>query len=203
MAHKDTRHSATQSTPHNKTGSSFGVMYGLPKIHKSSIPLRPILSSYTTPNYKTAKFLATLHEPLTKNPNNLSNFLKFIENIILQDSDLYMASLDVETLFTNIPVNETIQIVVDRLFPTPDSAFNNFNSPDFRKLLELAVKDTAFVFNDEVYVQTDGVGMGSPLSCTMADIFKCHLEAYDNHSGAVSETITDLPEAFTAANAEG
>ena len=42
------------------SGSSFGVLYGSPKIHKANVPMRPILSSYKTPNYKLAKFLVPL-----------------------------------------------------------------------------------------------------------------------------------------------
>ena len=49
------------------TGSSFGILYGLPKVHKPNVPLRPILASNRTPNYKLAKFLVPLLESLTSN----------------------------------------------------------------------------------------------------------------------------------------
>ena len=39
------------------SGSSPGILYGLPKIHKPNTPVRPIISSVNTPNYKIAKFL--------------------------------------------------------------------------------------------------------------------------------------------------
>ena len=57
-----------------------------------------------------------------------------------------------------------------------DTIFNGFNLTDFKKLLELAVVDTAFVFNGKAYIQTDGMAMGSPLGPTFANIFMCSLE---------------------------
>ena len=47
------------------TGSSIGVMYGLPKVHKTKLPLRPVLSAYNTPSYCLAKYLVSLLEPFT------------------------------------------------------------------------------------------------------------------------------------------
>ena len=45
-----------------------------------------------------------------------------------------------------------------------------------RKLLELSIYDTMFCFNGSYYRQTDGLGMGLPLSPTLANIFLCHHE---------------------------
>ena len=42
---------------------------------------------------------------------------------------------------------------------------------DFRELLTLAVKDNCFVFQGRLYVQKDGVAMGSPLGPVLANIF--------------------------------
>ena len=39
------------------SGSNQGIMYGLPKIHKTNIPLRPVLSSFKCHTYKVAKFI--------------------------------------------------------------------------------------------------------------------------------------------------
>ena len=87
--------------------------------------MRPILASYNTPNYKLAKFLVPLLEPLTKNEFTLSNSYLFKDKILSQDSSLLMASFDVESLFTNVPVGETIDIILSKLFPESDSIFNN------------------------------------------------------------------------------
>jgi hypothetical protein len=42
-------------------------LYGLPKIHKNGIPLRPILSAIKSRSYSLAKFLVSLLCPLATN----------------------------------------------------------------------------------------------------------------------------------------
>ena len=158
------------------SGSSFGVLYGSPKIHKANVPMRPILSSYKTPNYKLAKFLVPLLEPFTKNRYTLVNSREFKEKIVCQDSDLFMVSLDIESLFTNIPVEETINIILNKIFIEPDFLYHSFNRPQVKKLLELAVLDTVFIFNGNAFKQVEGMAMGSPLGPTFANIFMCSLE---------------------------
>ena len=138
--------------------------------------MRPILASYETPNYKLAKFLVPLLAPLTTNKYSIKNSKDFKERILPEDSDLYMTSLDVESLFTNVPVEETIQIILNKIFIQPETIYHNFNATDFKKLLELAVLDTAFIFNGKAYMQTEGVSMGSPLGPSFANIFMCSLE---------------------------
>ena len=110
------------------TGGSYGILYGLPKIHKEGCPLRPILTSYDTPNYKIAKFLVPLLEPLTSNQYTLPNSYKSKEAVLPQDSDLHMASLDVQSLFTNVPVEETINIILDKILTSPHLYFTIFIS---------------------------------------------------------------------------
>ena len=70
-----------------------------------------------------------------------------------------MCSFDVKSLFTNIPLDETIDICINRLFPNPDSTFHNYDKKQFKNILQLATKDTNFMFNDSLYQQIDGVGM--------------------------------------------
>ena len=50
-----------------QNGSSPGVLYGLPKVHKSDCPARPILSAIGTYNYKLAKFFVPILQPHTCN----------------------------------------------------------------------------------------------------------------------------------------
>ena len=71
---------------------------------------------------------------------------------------------------TNVPLSETIDIVVSRLFSNNDS-FLSFLRILFRKLLELAVTNSFFTFNEQLYRQKEGLGMGLPLSPVMANIF--------------------------------
>ena len=63
------------------SGSSFSVLYGLPKVHKENIPLRPILAAYNSPNFSIAKFLVPLLNDLATNQYTLTNSAKFIPEI--------------------------------------------------------------------------------------------------------------------------
>ena len=95
--------------------------------------------------------------------------------MVNQDPSLIMGSLDVEALFTNIPLNETIGICVDELFK--DKIYvEKFNEKDIKSLLELASKNSLFIFDGVFYHQLDGVAMGSPLGPTLANIFMNHHE---------------------------
>ena len=60
------------------SGSTLGVLYGLPKIHKANIPIRPILSTIGTFNYNLAKFFVPIIEPLTVNSYTLKKSYEFV-----------------------------------------------------------------------------------------------------------------------------
>ena len=81
-----------------------------------------------------------------------------------------MGSLDVESLFTNIPLEETINICTNLLYNNED-VMEGINKCEFKNLLWLATQESHFIFNDVLYKQKDGVAMGSPLGPTMANVF--------------------------------
>ena len=72
-----------------------------------------------------------------------------------------MASFDIKSLFINIPLDETIDIIVTKLFSN-SIRFRGFNSDDFTKLLQLSGKNCHFLFNGVLYEQIDGVAFGYP-----------------------------------------
>ena len=87
-----------------------------------------------------------------------------------------MCSLDVEFLFTNIPVKETIDIYVDMLYNGDPVHTPKMKKEHFHEFLTLVVNDNCFIFNGILYTQIDGVAMGSPLGPVLASIFLAHLE---------------------------
>ena len=85
-----------------------------------------------------------------------------------------MFSFDVESLFTNIPLNETINIATDLILQkNPDL---KINKKDLTNLFHFCTSKTHFLFNGEVYDQVDGVAMGSPLAPILANLFMGHHE---------------------------
>ena len=138
--------------------------------------LEPILSVIDTATYKLAKCLVLLLSDITQNEFTIKDSFTFVDEILIQNCDLYMASLDVDALFTNIPLNETIDISVKKLFKTPDTVVKRISKNDFRDLLDLATKESFFTFNNNFYIELDGVAMGSPLGLILANIFLSHHE---------------------------
>ena len=154
------------------SGSSPGIMYGIPKTHKPNTPLRPVLSAINTPSYKLAKtFIPTL-SPLTTNEYTVSDsftLAELLHNSTYEQS--YLTSFDIKSLFTNIPILETIDIIINSLFPSPSSTVAGLSLKQFKKLLTTTVSNSPFLFNNTLYSQTDGMPMGSPLGPTFANIF--------------------------------
>ena len=151
------------------SGTSFGRLYGLPKTHKANVPLRPILSAINTPTYQLAKFFVPILQQISCNDYTLKDTTNFLERLKAFDikANHFMASLDVESLFTNIPLDETINICLKKLFDDEGiSNISNLNKSQFKTLLELAVKECYFLRDCKIYKQVDGVANGEPFgSC--------------------------------------
>ena len=84
-------------------------------------------------------------------------------------------SYDVESLFTNIPVHETIDYILDEIYvkkKLPELCKRSI----FKKLLLKLTCENVFMFNDQFYRQINGCTMGGPLSVIMANIYMTKLE---------------------------
>ena len=160
-------------------GSCLPRLYGLPKMHKPDVPLRPILSMIGSPTHKLAQWLASCLVPISQHLCSFSvqdsfEFVEQIRQVNLKDQ--FMCSFDVTSLFTNVPLEETIDIIeflISKL---------NINPPipvdDFTSLLRLCTKNVQFSFDQKLFTQIDGVAMGSPLGPVLANIFLGYLEKY-------------------------
>ena len=92
--------------------------YGLPKVHKEGIHLRPIVSSIGAASYETAKELARILNPLMGNSpyqvENNRDFIQQIQDIKLKE-DQCIVSYDVKALFTSVPIQPAIDVIKKRL----------------------------------------------------------------------------------------
>ena len=129
-------------------GSRPGVLYGLGKAHKETnnglAPFRLILSAIGTPNYKVAKFLLPFLTPLTQNEYTVVDSFHLVEEICKQDPNLYMASLEIGSLFTNITLDETIDICIDSLYKD-DGDTPKIPKDVFRNLYTVVTKESFFM----------------------------------------------------------
>ena len=157
------------------SGSAPAGIYSTPKMHKfsssDSFPkLRPIVSSIGTFNYNLARFLCDLLSPLVPNYYTCKDTFSFVSQIKNANlSKYFLVSYDVTSLFTNIPLQETIDIAINLIFN------HNLNlkitKKELKKLFLFATSQTHFIFNGKFYNQIDRVAMGSLLAPVLANIF--------------------------------
>ena len=176
--------------PHASTAPQ---LYGLPKVHKEGIPLRPIVSTIGSPTYGLAKELARILSPLAGRTSsfveNSTHFVKKIRNTPLDGSDL-MVSFDVVSLFTKVPVEEAIGAISEML--EKDEFIDErttMSTGELCRLTSFCLRSTYFRFKDSFYEQQDGAAMGSPLSPVVANLY---IEAFENRALSSSTLVPKL-----------
>ena len=84
-----------------------------------------------------------------------------------------LVSYDVVSLFTNIPLTETINIITNYVYK--GNNIPPFSKLAFKRMLKLATGGL-FSYNGKLYRQIDGVTMGNPVGPTLANFFLAHIE---------------------------
>ena len=152
-------------------------LYGNCKIHKPNNPLRPIISQVTTPTYNLAKFINKIITPFMPTKYSLRSTNDFIDLIHSKKCQGTLASLDVESLFTNVPIDETIDIILAYTYDHDSLPPPKISRKILKQILEICTKKAPFrTPNGDLYLQTYGVAMGSPLGPTFANFYMGHLE---------------------------
>ena len=158
-------------------------IYGLPKIHKPGTPLRPIVSCVSSFAYDLSKHLAGILSPMTgKTSNTVPNSTAFAEFVRGQriGSHETLVSFDVESLFTNVPIDGACRVARQRLEGDPTLPDRSSLSPtSITVLLEFVLRSTYFLHEGTFYKQTDGAAMGSPVSAVIANLY---MEAFEEEA---------------------
>ena len=162
------------------TGSIAARIYGLPKIHKlktanDKLKLRPIVSAIGSYNYHLADYLSKKLAPYISHKYTTKDTFSFVNELSeMKSKDKFLISYDVTSLFTNIPLDETIEIAVNVILENePDI---KIDKNELKKLFIFATSESHFVFKGKVYDQIDGVTMGSCLGPVLANLFMGHHE---------------------------
>ena len=107
------------------TGSCPVKFYLITKIHKlpvnggiNELPIRPIVSNLSTATCNLAKYLSKLLSPLQQSRKTVKNTKGFIEESKQQKlfREHTIVTFDVKSLFTNVPLNRTIDIILKRIY---------------------------------------------------------------------------------------
>ncbi|CAF3491182.1 unnamed protein product, partial [Rotaria sp. Silwood2] len=127
--------------------SNTGRLYGLPKIHKDNTPLRPVLSALGTLNHGLGKALTNMLLDVIERKNMVRDPFSFVEELrTLPKSfcDYRMVLFDISSLYTNVPLDETIEIILKNLYETRTTA-PTIQRDDMKQLLIFVTKNTPFL----------------------------------------------------------
>ena len=154
-----------------------GRFYLLPKIHKAGNPGRPIVSANGHPTEKISEFV-DLH--LQPHVNSLPSYMKDTTDYLrkLQESgpippETLLVSLDVTSLYTNIPHEDGIRACKEAWEERP---VKDPPTEILVKLLTLILKCNNFEFKGKHYLQVQGTAMGTKMAPAYANIFMGRLE---------------------------
>ena len=127
------------------------ILCGRAKIHKpikDGVPsFRPILPAIGTPTYKLSEFFVPLLTPLTLNEYTTKDSFSFVAKLSNYDSNLVMDGSNVELIFTNIPLQETIELCADLLFNDKPN-IDGFTKTDFHELLTITMSESLVLSNN-------------------------------------------------------
>ena len=158
------------------TDSPAPRFYGQPKIHKPGVPIRAIVSYSGSLLYNLNKYVANILKDENNNAKNSTTFSNYIRNVAIEDDEI-MVSFDVTSLYTNIPIIDTLNIIKD--YVNNDDQFTRKTTiprDRFLDLVHLVVITTWYTFNSQFYEQTDRVAVKGPASSTTAEIY---MQAYE------------------------
>jgi hypothetical protein len=159
-------------------------LYGLPKIHKPNVPLRPSVSTIDSLTYRLVKHLAgLLSSHIGNSPHHVRISMEFVHTLGSLQVDYcdIMASFNVVSLFTMVPIKETMDLLGQHF----EADIFRF----FRHVLTMSY----FSFNVQFNEQINGVAMGSPLSLVIANFYM------DDFEGRALDLADTSPSAGFAA----
>ena len=156
------------------------VFYTLPKIHKQFTdvpPGRPIVSAIGSLTENMSAFVDYFLQPLVTNlpsyTRDSMEFIKMIKSIQKIEEAHILVTMDIESLYTNVPFEGGLQAA--KMFLDQRSDCN----PTTDCLLGLTMevlKSNFFLFGNSFYLQTSGVAMGSRMSPSFASLYVGHFE---------------------------
>ena len=140
-------------------GSQPARLYGLAKVHKKDIPMRPVLSmpgsAYHGVAQVVSNWLSVVPEcQINCNTKTICDTLKDVN----LEEDESIVSFDVSSLYTNVHVIEAIERCADLLFRTTNISVDK---ETFIELAKIASCNVVMSTHDGFYRQIDGLAMGS------------------------------------------
>ena len=160
-----------------------GQLYSSAKTHKfnsieditlENLKFHPIIAQSGTYTYNTVQVIAEYLKPLCSDNDyiirNIQEFPKLLQqqNPLLSNEEY--VSHNVKSLFTNVPIQETIDYILDEIY-VKGKLPKICSKLIFKSLLLKLTMENTFMFTSDFYKQTDGCTMGGPLSFIFSDTY--------------------------------
>lgn len=167
-------------------GGKQPFMFGLVKTHKEVKKVRPVISSVGSVGHALGKVLERFLSSRCKDKYTVKDgisFVKKLEELKLGNEDR-LFSLDVESMYLNIPVERTLKMLVNEVFEDNEILMDGemcWKKVDLMSALRLCCIKQKFNFEGNIYEQMNGVAMGSALGPLIASYYlgKCEEEVLD------------------------
>ncbi|XP_076041906.1 uncharacterized protein LOC143025784 [Oratosquilla oratoria] len=154
--------------------STIPKFYGLPKVHKEGVPLRPIIAFRGSPTYNLARDLAKRLRPLVESSErmlrNSADFVERLRGVNLGEDDC-LVSFDVKAMFTSLPQGLIRQAAVSTVESSREFLDKSkLTAKELMGLVDLCLDSTFFKFRDKIFHQKVGTPIGSPISVVLAEM---------------------------------
>ncbi|XP_043927758.1 glutamate carboxypeptidase 2-like [Protopterus annectens] len=154
------------------------VMFGIPKVHKnlSDPPMRALIDGRASLSYPCSKFIdSLLSKYLEGIPSICKDSWSLLTNLndINIDDTINFLTIDVVDLYTSIPHQEAVEWI-DLLLTNLGASKNDINN--ITELLDIVLSSNFFLFEKDLFIQKQGVAMGSPCGASVANLFMAYWE---------------------------
>ena len=157
------------------------VFYGLPKIHNPGTPLRPIVSANESPTENISAFIDYLCQPVMQAlPSYIRDSKDFLQQLFETGplpENSFLVTADVKSLYTNIPHQEGIDVLLHYLENNPNLLPKECPPlHTVKQLMNFILTDNCFKLKTEHYRQIHGTAMGSKSAPPYSSIFVGFIE---------------------------
>ena len=152
--------------------------FGSTDIKLTKLKFHPIIDQTGTYTYKTSKVISRYLKLLCDSEYTIKDkqsFAKLIKELPLLQEDKGNASYDIECCFTNIPMFNTIDYILEQIY-VQHKLKPICSELIFKRLLIKLSTEVTFTFNSKFCIQTDGCALGGPLSVTFSDMYMTKME---------------------------
>ena len=165
------------------------VFYGIPKIHKEPVKMRPIIPCHSAVQNPAAKYVSKILKPIIKSAPTIIHgskdlAIKLSKLKMTPNRKFYIVTGDVVAFYPNIPIQKCIDVVADLYYefyhnnadPADQSQDELRQAEIFLKCLNVGNRDLILQYQNKLYLQLRGLAMGVADSPDLANLFGFYFE---------------------------